>query len=277
MDTQKVWFVTGASKGLGLSLVKQLLQAGHSVAATSRSKSNLIQAVNHESPQFLPLEVDLADESSVAQAIQATVNTFSRIDVIVNNAGYGIGGSIEELTDQETRDSFDVNVFGMLHVIRQALPYLRARRSGHIINISSIAGIAGATGWSVYAATKAAVIALTEVLATDVKEFGIYATVVALGAFRTSFLTPDSLVLAKRAIDDYTSVRATHEKYLQMDGAQVGDPEKAVTALIQLAEEANPPVHLLLGSDAYQRANQKLDLLRQTFQEQEKLTHSTDF
>ncbi|GAB3705804.1 SDR family NAD(P)-dependent oxidoreductase [Spirosoma flavus] len=277
MDTQKVWFVTGASKGLGLSLVKQLLQAGYSVAATSRSKSSLSQAVNQESPKFLPLEVDLADESNVAQALQSTVATFGRIDIIVNNAGYGIGGSIEELTDQETRDSFDVNVFGTLNVIRLALPHLRAQRSGHIINISSIAGITGGTGWSVYAAAKAAIIALTEVLATDVKEFGIHATVVSPGAFRTSFLTPDSLVLAQHSIDDYTAIRATHDKYLRMDGAQAGDPEKAVAILIQLAEEANPPIHLLLGSDAYLRANQKLDLLRQTFQEQEKRTKSTDF
>ncbi|WP_460951949.1 SDR family NAD(P)-dependent oxidoreductase [Spirosoma daeguense] len=277
MNNKKVWFVTGASKGLGLTLVKQLLRAGHSVAATSRNKDGLVQAVIHNSPEFLPITVDLANDSNVAQAIQETIATFGRIDVVVNNAGYGIGGSIEELTDQETRDSFDVNVFGTLNVIRNVLPHLRAQQSGHIINVASIAGIAGATGWSVYAATKAAVIALTEVLATDVKEFGIHATVVSPGAFRTNFLTNDSLVLAKQSIDAYSAIKASHERYLQMDGTQAGDPEKAVAVLMQLAEDENPPVHLLLGSDAYQRANQKLDSLKQTFQEQKVRTKSTDF
>jgi NAD(P)-dependent dehydrogenase (short-subunit alcohol dehydrogenase family) len=277
MNNKKVWFVTGASKGLGLTLVKQLLESGHTVAATSRNKASLSLSVGANTAQFLPLEINLANDSDVAQGVRETIATFGRIDVVVNNAGYGIGGSIEELTDQETRASFDINVFGTLNVIRHVLPYLRAQRSGHIINIASIAGIAGATGWSVYAAAKAAVIALTEVLATDVREFGIHATVVAPGAFRTGFLSSDSLVLAQHTIDAYTAIRSTHDRYLQMDGAQAGDPSKAVAVLMQIAEEANPPIHLLLGSDAYQRANQKLDFLRQTFQAQEQRTTSTDF
>ncbi|MFD2581695.1 SDR family NAD(P)-dependent oxidoreductase [Pedobacter vanadiisoli] len=274
---KKVWFITGASKGLGLSLVNQLLKAGQSVVATSRNIDELKKAVNTNAEKFLPLAVNLADEKNVEEAVQATIAKFGRIDVVINNAGYGIGGSIEELTDTETRDSFDVNVFGTLNVIRKASPYLRAQHSGHIINIASIAGIAGATGWAVYAAAKSAVIALSEVLAEDLKEFGVKVTVVAPGAFRTSFLTPDSLILAANPIAEYEEVRAVHAKYLKMDGQQAGDPEKAAAAMISLASMPNPPLHLLLGNDAFQRANNKVEALIKEFKDWKAITISTDF
>ncbi|RZK63909.1 MAG: SDR family NAD(P)-dependent oxidoreductase [Pedobacter sp.] len=277
MGLKKVWFVTGASKGLGLSLVNQLLKAGQSVAATSRNVNDLISAVNTNSEKFLPLAVNLADELSVEKAINATVAQFGRIDVIINNAGYGIGGSIEELTDRETRDAFDVNVFGTLNVIRKACLHLRTQRSGHIINIASIAGIAGATGWAVYSAAKAAVIALSEVLAEDLKEFGVKVTVVAPGAFRTSFLKEESLMLAENPIDAYQEVRAIHERYLKMDGTQVGDPEKAAAAMISLASMPNPPIHLLLGKDALQRAIAKTEALTKEYQDWKAITISTDY
>lgn len=277
MGMKKVWFITGASKGLGLSLVHQLLKAGQSVAATSRNISELIKAVNNDTEKFLPLAVNLAEEKSVEEAIKATIAKFERVDVVINNAGYGIGGSIEELTDAETRNSFDVNVFGTINVIRAVSPYLRTQRAGHIINIASIAGIAGATGWAIYSAAKAAVIALSEVSADDLKEFGIKVTVVAPGAFRTSFLTPDSLILATNPIAEYEEVRAIHQKYLKMDGQQIGDPEKAAAAMISLASMPNPPVHLLLGKDAFQRANSKIDALTKEFNDWKAITISTDF
>jgi len=277
MGKKKVWFITGASKGLGLSLVHQLLNAGQYVAATSRNISELKKAVNNDSGKFLPLAVNLADEQSVEDAIRTTITKFERIDVVINNAGYGIGGSIEELSDAETRNSFDVNVFGTLNVIRKASPYLRSQRAGHIINIASIAGIAGATGWAVYAAAKSAVIALSEVSAEDLKEFGIKVTVVAPGAFRTSFLTTDSLILAANPIAEYEEVRAIHNKYLKMDGQQIGDPEKAAAAMISLASMPNPPLHLLLGNDAFQRANNKLESLQKEFRDWKAITISTDF
>ncbi|QKZ15107.1 oxidoreductase [Spirosoma sp. KUDC1026] len=277
MDNKKVWFITGASKGLGLSLVNQLLAAGHYVAATSRNVTDLNQAVGQTTPNFLALQVDLANEQSVKQAIDQTLSTFGRLDVLVNNAGYGIGGSIEELTDEETRISFDVNVFGTLNVIRHAMPHLRTQGSGHIINISSIAGISANTGWAIYGATKYAIVGLSEVLADDVKQFGIHVTVVAPGAFRTSFLTPESLVLAQNPIDAYTDVRASHSKYEHMNGNQIGDPEKAAAAMIQISEAPNPPLYLLLGSDAYKRAMNKVERLRDEFTANETLTKSTDF
>ena len=276
-NNNRVWFVTGASKGLGLSLVKQLLAAGQLVAATSRKAAELEKEVSAPSESFLPLETDLVSETSVAAAIEKTIATFGRLDVVVNNAGYGIGGSIEELTDKETRDAFDVNVFGTLNVIRLAMPQMRAQRSGHIINISSIAGIAPATGWSIYGAAKHAVIGLSEVLAEDVKEFGIKVTVVAPGAFRTSFLTKESLTLARHPIPEYTAIRNSHDKYQSMDGNQAGDPDKAAAAMIAIVNEQKPPVYLLLGSDAYERGMAKLELLKDAFKEKEALTKSTSF
>ncbi|MEH6309019.1 oxidoreductase [Olivibacter sp. CPCC 100613] len=277
MENKKVWFVTGASKGLGLALVKQLLQAGHRVAATSRNSESLINAVNFTGDRFLPLTVALGNDEQVATAIRQTHQTFGRIDVVVNNAGYGIGGSIEELTDQETRDSFEVNVFGMINVIRHALPILREQRAGHIINIASIAGIAPAIGWSVYGAAKHAVIGLSEVLADDVKSLGIKVTVIAPGAFRTNFLEADSLVLSEKKIDAYADIRASHERYSNMNGQQAGDPEKAAKVMIELSEMSEPPVYLLLGSDAYSRAFSKLDLLSSSYRQWEAITKSTDY
>lgn len=270
----KTWFITGASKGFGLSLVKQLLAKGQNVAATSRNLAELVIAVGSTADNFLPLEVDLTNEDSVGCAMHKTKKAFGSIDVVINNAGYGIGGSIEELTDGETHANFNVNVFGTLNVIRMVMPYMRYQQSGHIINISSIAGIAPGTGWSVYAATKFSIEGLSTVLAEDVREFGIKVTVVAPGAFRTSFLTPESLTIAKNPMEEYTAVRASHGKYLQMDGQQAGDPEKAAAAIINVAYQENPPLHLLLGADAYDRAMAQLEKLEKEFRFNEELSRS---
>jgi len=262
MENIRTWFITGASKGFGLSLVRQLLQAGQNVAATSRDVKALVAAVGFSGPNFLPLEVDLANEDSVGCAVHQTNVAFKGIDVVINNAGYGIGGSIEELSDRETRDCFEINVFGTLNVIRTVMPYMRAQLSGHIINISSIAGITGTSGWSVYAATKFSIVGLSEVLAQDVAEFGVKVTVVAPGAFRTSFLNADSINIAQHTIREYTAVHNAQELLLTKDGRQDGDPEKAAAAIIEVAHMENPPLYLLLGDDAYNRAMAKLDRLR---------------
>jgi NAD(P)-dependent dehydrogenase (short-subunit alcohol dehydrogenase family) len=273
-NNKKTWFITGASKGFGLSLVKQLLATGQNVAATSRKLAELVIAVGSTADNFLPLEVDLTNEDSVGCAMHQTKKAFGSIDVVINNAGYGIGGSIEELTEDETRDNFNVNVFGTLNVIRMVMPYMRYQQSGHIINISSIAGFAPGTGWSVYAATKFSIEGLSTVLAEDVREFGIKVTVVAPGAFRTSFLTPESLTMAKNPMEEYTAVRASQAKYLQMDGQQAGDPEKAAAAIINVAYQENPPLHLLLGADAYDRAMAQLEKLEKEFRFNEELSRS---
>jgi NAD(P)-dependent dehydrogenase (short-subunit alcohol dehydrogenase family) len=274
---QKTWFITGASKGLGLAIVKQLLQAGQKVAATSRNLADLTAAVGSTTPNFLPLQANLGSDTSVKQAINTAHQTFGSLDVLINNAGYGIGGSLEEVSDEELRNSFDVNVFGTVNTIRHSLPFMRAQRSGHIINIASIAGFAAATGWAPYAATKFAVVGLTEVLAEDVKAFGIKATVIAPGAFRTSFLTDDSLALPKNPIAEYEDIRASHAKYLTMDGNQAGDPEKAAAVMIATGFNPDAPVHLFLGTDAYNRVLAKLESLTKEVQANKTLTTSTDY
>ncbi|MCP1123471.1 oxidoreductase [Bacillus sp. 3103sda1] len=278
MSKNKIWFVTGASKGLGLALVKQLLKNGNQVAATSRTVDNLTRAVTDDTKRFLPLAVDLTNEASVQKAIEQTIGAFGKIDVIVNNAGYGLGGSIEELTDHEIRQNFDVNVFGTLNVIRNVMPYLRKQKSGHIFNIASISGYMGNSGFGSYSATKSAVIGLSEALADEVKPFGIKVTMVAPGFFRTNFLSSSSAMYGKNQIEDY---KAIHEMkgFLEneIDGKQAGNPEKAALAMIGIASEANPPVHLLLGPDAYQLVSEKLVTLQREFDEWKEITYSTNF
>ncbi|UOQ69064.1 SDR family NAD(P)-dependent oxidoreductase [Hymenobacter volaticus] len=269
MDNQpknsQVWFITGASKGFGLELVKQLLAQGHQVAATSRQVPELRQAVGTATAHFLPLAVELNAEASVGAALAATVQQFGRLDVVVNNAGYGQLGSLEEVSDAEARANFEVNVFGTLNVIRQAMPYLRQQQRGHLINFSSIAGILGSfPGWGVYCATKFAVEGLSEALAAEVAPFGVNVTVVAPGYFRTNFLQSGSLQLAADKLPDYQLVRdneAYHEQIRQAH-SQLGDPAKGAAALIRLAAAPNPPVHLLLGADAYGMADVKIKHLQ---------------
>jgi short-subunit dehydrogenase len=278
MDNKKVWYVTGASKGLGLALVKKLIANNYKVAATSRNLEELQQAVGKVSKeQFLGLQVDLTNQESVANSIKEAQQIFGKIDVVLNNAGYGIGGSIEELSENEIQSSFAVNVFGPIHVIQSVLPYMRRQQSGHIINISSIAGFAPHIGWSIYAATKYSIMGLSEALAEDVKSLGIKVTVVAPGGFRTQFNKKESLVLAANKIDDYKEVHESHDHFISSDGKQTGDPNKAADTFIEIAESSNPPVRLFLGSDAYQRASEKIDLLSQELEKNKKISAKTDF
>lgn len=277
MSDKKVWFVTGTSKGLGLALVKRLLKEGYRVAATSRNLSDLSKAVDTHSEQFLPLAVNIKNEESVQEAIELTISTFGKIDVVVNNAGYGLVGGLEELTDQEARDNFDVNVFGSLNVIRKALPYLREQQSGHILNISSIGGFTGRfPGFGIYCATKFAVNGLSESLAEEVKPFGIKVTIVQPGYFRTNFLSEGSLVVPKQQIDAYQNVRDIQDFHQNdMNQQQAGDPDKAAAAMIAIVQAENPPVNLFLGEDAYNGANNKIASVQQELETWKELTTST--
>lgn len=279
MKDQKVWFVTGASKGLGLALVKRLLSNGFNVAATSRSVADLVKAVGVNSDAFLPLAVSLTTEESVAEAIEKTISTFGRIDVVVNNAGYGLAGALEELSDEEARANFDVNVFGSLNVIRKVLPQLRAQASGHIINIASVGGFTGMfPGFGIYCATKFAMHGFTEALAAEVKPFGISATVVSPGYFRTEFLTAGSFVSPEKPIAAYQLVREVEEVHKNsINGNQAGDPEKGAAAIITLASQQNPPLHLFLGQDAYDMAYVKMDAVKKDVEAFKELTTSTGF
>ena len=276
MENSKVWYITGASKGIGHSLVKQLLLQGHQVAATSRQKSSF-SAIAGTTENFLPLEVDLTDEKSIAASFEETKNTFGKIDVIVNNAGFGTGGAIEELSEQEINDSFDINFFAVVKVIQKGLPYLRNQRSGHIINISSIAGFAPGLGWSIYSAAKFAVTGLSEALANDLKPFGINVTAILPGWFRTSFAKPDSIAFSENQLDDYDFLRTAHQKMNEIDGRQLGNPDKVADAFVELVNNQNPPTLLFLGSDAYTRAKDKTTQTVKQIEDWKDLSSSTDF
>ncbi|WP_302180144.1 SDR family oxidoreductase [Chryseosolibacter indicus] len=275
---KKVWFVTGASKGLGLTLVKKLLKEGYSVAATSRSVNDLKEAVGSDTKAFLPLAMNLLDENDVQKAIEKTVEHFGSIDVVVNNAGYGLVGGLEELSDAEARKNFDVNVFGSLNVIRKALPHLRRQKSGHIYNIASIGGFTGSyPGFGIYCATKFAVHGFTEALVEEVRPFGIKVTVVSPGYFRTNFLD-SSLAVPAKPIDDYKSVREMQSLHQAgINGKQQGDPEKAASVLIRVAEGNEAVVHLFLGEDAYGLAEQKIKTVQQDMASVRELATSTNF
>lgn len=278
MSSKKVWLVTGASKGLGLALVKKLIKEGYKVAATSRDAKGL-QAEVGSNTNFLALEMNLVNNDAVANGIKKIVDTFGTIDVVVNNAGYGQLGTIEELSDQEARENFDVNVFGSLNVVRNVMPYFRKRKSGAFFNISSIAGFLGTfPGWGIYNATKFAVAGFTEALSAEVKSLGVTATIVYPGYFKTNFLLQGSLRRAAHPIAQYKEARdleVIHDQ--QIIGNQPGDPEKAAAVFIKVAEMSERPLHLFLGSDAFGMANSKMESVQAEMKTYEELTKSTDY
>jgi NAD(P)-dependent dehydrogenase (short-subunit alcohol dehydrogenase family) len=232
-----------------------LLSSGHKVAATSRDIVSLEKAVGVREDLLL-LQVDITDDESVISAVRVAIEKFGCLDVVVNNAGYSLFGSMEAVSDREFRQSLDVNVVGSVNVIRAVMPQLRKQRSGHVINISSLAGYKGYGNAASYCAAKFAIVGLSESLAEEAKAFGVKVTVVAPGYFRTNFLDKGSLVVAKKRIPEY-NIDQMVAAMEQMDGNQPGDPNKLVRALVRITEDANPPVHLLMGPDAYQTVVEK--------------------
>lgn len=277
MNTQKkVWFVTGASKGLGNSLVKTLLKNGYYVAATSRTMDALISSFGESSEYFLPMTMDLLDEKSIKNCINQAVQHFGTIDVAVNNAGYAQYGYIEEVTDQEARQDFEVNVFGLLSVMRNILPIMRRQNSGHIINISSKGGFHAGAGTGVYCATKYAVEGLSEALYFEMKPFNIHVTAVKPGGFRTDFF--GSLRQTANLLDAYQEFhRKTDEAQKEYIGHQPGNPERAAEVLIEISKSDNPPLHLFLGSDAYNSIQKKFREVSADADEWHDLAVSTDY
>lgn len=279
MKTRQTWLITGASKGLGLTLAKQLLSAGYNVAATSRNIDALETAIGAATAQFLPLAMDLTNEANVESGIQQAITHFGKLDVVVNNAGYGLVGGIEELTDEEARGNFEVNVFGALNVIRKALPHLRSQENGHIFNISSIGGFAGGfPAFGIYCATKFAMHGFTESLWHEVKPFGINVTLVMPGYFRTNFLEEGSIVTPKTEIEAYQNVRTVQKNHLNnINANQPGDPEKAAAVMIEVANQESPALHLFLGADAYSVAQDKIALVKADMDSYEALATATGF
>lgn len=275
---KKVWFITGASKGLGLSLVRQLLKSGYSVAATSRNLSQLEAAVGSTSNQFLPLAMDLGNEADVQRTLNKAHEYFGRLDVVVNNAGYGQLGVLEELSAEEVANNFNINVFGLLHVVRNAMPLMRAQGRGHIINIASVAGFTGNfPGWGIYCATKFAVHGLTESLAAEIEEFGLHATIVSPGYFRTEFLNASSLGTPQHENPAYTRAREIQRLHQEeIKNHQLGDPDKAAVVIQELAEMEQPPLHVFLGEDAYRMAQAKMEAIQKDLEQLQELATSTN-
>jgi NAD(P)-dependent dehydrogenase (short-subunit alcohol dehydrogenase family) len=273
---QKVWFITGASRGFGMLTAKKALERGDLVAATARDPQTVIAALG-EHPNLLALRLDVKLEAQAITAAQQAVARFGRIDVLVNNAGYGLLGAVEEANAEEVRALYETNVFGLLNVTRAVLPVMRRQGSGHVMNISSVGGYSSYPGWGVYCSTKFAVEGLSEAMSAELAPLGIRATVVELGFFRTDFLDATSLVAMRNEIGDYHSTAgATRDFAAGANHTQPGDPAKLADALLQLANSATPPVRLQLGADTVQRVRAKNQFVEQEMAQWLNLATSTD-
>ena len=256
-DTGKVWFITGASRGFGALIARRALERGDRVVATARNPQTVIERLG-DHPKLLAVKLDVTNEADAVEAARQAVARFSRIDVLVNNAGYGLLGAVEESSDSEVKAVFNTNVFGLLAVTRAVLPQMRAQRSGHLINISSIGGYSAYQGWGVYGATKFAVEGLSEALSRELAPLGVYSTVVEPGFFRTDFLNDDSLVSTKLHIADYAETVGTMRDFAAgANHQQPGDPAKLAQAILTLADSPTPPVRLPLGTDTIARIEEK--------------------
>jgi NAD(P)-dependent dehydrogenase (short-subunit alcohol dehydrogenase family) len=273
----RVWFITGASRGFGALIAAEALAAGDAVVATARDPS-AITAKLGEHQRLLAVRLDVTSEAEAHDAAGQAVKKFGRIDVLVNNAGYGLLGAIEEASAAETAKLFGTNVFGLLGVTRAVLPHMRRQRSGHIINVSSVGGYTGYPGWGVYGATKFAVEGISEALAGEVAPLGIKVTVVEPGFFRTDFLDDTSLVRTALQIDDYReTVGKTRDHAADVNHGQRGDPRKLAKAFMQLAGAANPPTRLPLGSDTVERIESKHAHVEQELAAWRSVATSTDW
>ncbi|MDI9634710.1 oxidoreductase [Kamptonema cortianum] len=273
MSFNRTWFITGCSSGFGRLLVEHVAAAGHKVVATAR-KVESIQDLDDRFENVIACKLDVTAPEEIQAAVNAATQKFGKIDVLVNNAGFGLMGTVEEISDAEAKYQFETNVFGVLNVLRAVLPSMRANKSGHILNISSIAGLTSNRGFGMYCATKHALEALSESLSQEVEPFGINVTIVEPGGFRTDF-AGRSIKEAATVLPDYAEMRENLRKAVaEFDGNQPGDPVKAVIAMMRITNEENPPLRLLLGEDAWDRAQAKIESLRENFFAWEKITRS---
>lgn len=276
-EESRVWFITGASGGLGRELVREALGRGDSVVATSRNPEKVAGTFTEYQEQLSALPVDLGNFDQIAKAVQAGVSKFGKIDVLVNNAGYGFIGAVEEASDDEISRVHEINVLGLLRVLRAVLPHFRERQSGHIVNLSSIGGLVGLPGFGIYNATKFAVEGISEALAAEAAPLGIKVTVVEPGPFRTEFLA-GSLAMAHNVIPQYEKTAGlTRAGAVTRNGNQPGDPVRAARAIIKAVTAENPPLHLLLGRLAYDQANNKINRLQKDIETWRDVTLGADF
>jgi len=275
-ENVRVWFITGCSKGLGEALVREVLARGERAVVTAR-RLDSVQRFEQEFPkQALALRLDVTQPDSVQEAVAQAINRMGRIDVLVNNAGYGVVGAVEEASDREVRDIFETNVMGLLSVTRAVLPHMRQRRAGHILNISSMTGLFAPPGFGLYSGTKFAVEGLSEAMAAEVKPLGIRVTLVEPGPFRTSFR--GGVVFAATVLPDYdTTVGSVRKTMAEPGGKQPGNPALAAKVMAEVVDAANPPLRLPLGQIAITQIRKKLASVERDVAEWEKVTAATSF
>jgi NAD(P)-dependent dehydrogenase (short-subunit alcohol dehydrogenase family) len=273
---QKVWLITGASRGFGAEIAKAVLHAGDKVVATAR-KTEALDFIG-KSGNVFKAALDVTDEEQVKSAVGASLAHFGRIDVLVNNAGFGLLGAVEEASAREVENLYRTNVFGLLNVTRAVLPAMRKQRSGHILNISSDAGYSARPGWGLYCSTKFAVEGVSEALHAELAPLGIRVTLVEPGDFRTDFLGRNSLTTTAQRISDYAPTAGKMLEFAAVrHGRQPGDPEKLAQALIQIVNAAEPPVRLPLGIDTLARIAEKNAFVEKETSQWRELSQSTDF
>jgi NAD(P)-dependent dehydrogenase (short-subunit alcohol dehydrogenase family) len=274
---QKVWFITGASTGFGRLLAEEVLKAGGRVIATARKVEQIAELARLYPDTARTFVLDVTNAAQIEAVAAEAIAAFGRIDVLVNNAGYGIAGGIEEATEAEFMPVFETNVFGLMRVTRAFLPQFRKQRSGHVLNLSSIAGLAGSPGWGFYNASKFAVEGFSEALAAEMAPLGVRVTIIEPGPFRTDFLGRSGVEAARRIADYDATVGKTREYFHEQAGKQRGDPLRAVQAMMAVVESANPPLHLILGAIALKRFRGKLDQWREEIAAWESVTLGADF
>jgi NAD(P)-dependent dehydrogenase (short-subunit alcohol dehydrogenase family) len=277
MSDRRVWFVTGAARGMGASFVTAALAVGHAVVATSRRPGDVTRAVG-ERDDLLAVRLDVTSVDEADAAVTAAVERFGRIDVVVNNAGASFKGFFEEMSPRQVEQQLATNLLGPMNVARAVLPVMRRQRSGHLIAISSGAGLFGFEYSSVYAASKFGLEGWMGALAQEVAPFGINTTIVNPGFFRTGLASPESLIWPELAIDDYAERSATQRQWWQaQDGHQAGDPDKLAMALMTIAAEDPPPQRFIAGEDVLALAERKIDELHSQLEAHRTLSSSLSF
>jgi NAD(P)-dependent dehydrogenase (short-subunit alcohol dehydrogenase family) len=272
----KVWLITGCSRGLGRALAEAVLMVGHKLVATARNPTQLTDLVERHRNQYGAVALDVTNEHAAGNAIRAAVETFGRLDVLVNNAGYGDVGSIEDTSLAEIRAQIETNLFGVINVTKAAIPLMREQHSGHIIQFSSIVGRLGPPGRGAYAAAKWGIEGFSEVLAKEVGPLGVKVTIIEPGGFRTDFAGSSATISAGRPEYDSTVGRMARFQR-DFNGTQPGDPVKAAAVIIHIASLDEPPLRLLLGSDAVYSAEQSDSARIAADKKWRELSVSTDF
>ena len=276
-EFKRVWMITGASRGLGARMAEAALAHGDAVVATARNAADVAKRFG-DHPALLGVSLDVTDEAQAARAVDAAIARFGRIDVLVNNAGFGLLGAVEEATADEVRKLYETNVFGLLNVTRAVLPSMRARRSGHVLNLSSLGGHQSGPGFGLYCSTKFAVEGINQALHKELAPLGIHVTAVEPGYFRTEFLEGNSLTVSPTLIAGYEGTSGqVRIAARSISLNQPGDPVKLAQAVIRLVESPNPPMRLPLGTDTLQVIRDHIDGLQRETAEWADLAASTDY